>query len=291
MAERLPWVPYYPAKLLGALAGMTTDQQLIYQVVLLRIYETWGPCPDTLEALARRCGMNRRRATDALDALFRAGKLHRQGSGIMNPFAVGVMAEAEAFRESRQSAGQKGAARRWQKDKEKQKTPDGTANARAMANDSHLHLQEESLFPEVGNNGAVAPPDPVYADSKHELWGEGVPILVQLGLKDKAARAMIGRWLRDTGDDALTVLAAIQRARENRVVEAIPWITRAIAVSRKGAGNDRQDRSTSAAAERLHDNVANGAGNLVPRPTAPSLLLRPGGVHVRQLPPGRREQP
>lgn len=77
--------------------------------------------------------------------------------------------------------------------------------------------------------GADAPPaDPVYTDSKHELWGEGVPILRQLGVKDREARSNIGRWLKATGDDAASVLGAIQRARDHRVIDPIPWITRAL---------------------------------------------------------------
>lgn len=86
-------------------------------------------------------------------------------------------------------------------------------------------------LPEVGSSkGASAPQasEPVYTDSKHELWGEGVAILRQLGLKDRDARSNIGRWLRDCRDDAASVLGAIQRARDNRVIEPIAWITRAL---------------------------------------------------------------
>jgi hypothetical protein len=69
---------------------------------------------------------------------------------------------------------------------------------------------------------------PIYSDSKHELWGEGVPILMQLGLKERDARSNIGRWLRDSGDDAACVLAAIQRARDHRIIDPIPWVTQSL---------------------------------------------------------------
>jgi hypothetical protein len=81
---------------------------------------------------------------------------------------------------------------------------------------------------------------PVYTDSKHELWGEGVPILVSLGLTDRAARSNIGRWLRDVSDDAQQVLGAIQRARDNRIMNPIPWITRALNTGH-GNGQNRQN--------------------------------------------------
>lgn len=130
--NRPPWVPYYPAKLLGALSGMTSDQQLIYQVVLLRIYETWAPLKDTVEALARRCAMNKRRAADALDALFRAGKLLRVPDGIMNPFAAEVMAEAEAVRHRRSGASTAAARGKWKSPKNNKKRHERLAEARSL---------------------------------------------------------------------------------------------------------------------------------------------------------------
>lgn len=74
---------------------------------------------------------------------------------------------------------------------------------------------------------------PVYTDSRHELWGEGIPILTALGVKDRDARGNIGRWLKTMNDDAQAVLGAIQRARDNRILDPIPWITQAL----KGNGN------------------------------------------------------
>ena len=84
------------------------------------------------------------------------------------------------------------------------------------------------------------PAEPVYTDDKHRLFGEGVPILIQLGLAEGRARQMIGKWLKDTRDDAHAVLGAIQRARDHRAVDPIPWITQALPTSTKnknGNGN------------------------------------------------------
>jgi hypothetical protein len=80
----------------------------------------------------------------------------------------------------------------------------------------------------ICSEAAVAAQAPVYADSRHELWGEGVAILGQLGIAERSARPNIGRWLKDAKDDAQMVLGAIQRARDHRVIDPIPWITRAI---------------------------------------------------------------
>lgn len=60
---------------------------------------------------------------------------------------------------------------------------------------------------------------------RQRLWSEGVPILITLGVSEKQSRSCIGRWLKDCGDDDLRVLGAIQRARDDAIVDPIPWIT------------------------------------------------------------------
>lgn len=147
MSERLTWFPCYPSKLLGALAGMRPDEGYIYWIVCLRIYEVNGPCPDTLDALARRSGMNKRRVTDALDLSFRAGRLVRVEGGIMNPFASEVLADSRALREERKRAGQEGGKRSAEKRKEKQQATPSKASNLVQQPSTHLQLQD-SLFPE-----------------------------------------------------------------------------------------------------------------------------------------------
>ena len=73
-------------------------------------------------------------------------------------------------------------------------------------------------------------------------------VLAQLGIAEKSARANIGRWLRDCGDDARAVLGAIERAREHRVIDPVPWITRAL--QPKGR-HHAEDRSVHAGIDRV----------------------------------------
>jgi hypothetical protein len=82
---------------------------------------------------------------------------------------------------------------------------------------------------------------PIYTDSRHELWGEGVPILISLGVPERQARSMIGSWLKLTKDDAQAVLGAIQRARDHRAHNPIPWITNAL----KGQPNEHNSSAFS----------------------------------------------
>jgi len=99
---------------------------------------------------------------------------------------------------------------------------------------------------------------PVYTDSKHELWGEGTAILASLGMQERTARSNIGRWLKSAKDDAQTVLGAIQRARDNRVIDPVPWITRAI--SSKGPVNVAENRSLVSAAHRAAEHFGGTYG-------------------------------
>lgn len=127
MNERLPWFHCYPTKLLGALGGMSPDQQLVYVILLLRIYEVRGPCSDTFDVIARRIGINKRRVTDALNDLFKMGKLEQVRDGIMNPFAEKVLTFGDENHEKRVRAGAEGGKRAAEKRKEKQDTTPSSA--------------------------------------------------------------------------------------------------------------------------------------------------------------------
>jgi hypothetical protein len=118
-------------------------------------------------------------------------------------------------------------------------------------------------------------PRPIYTDSKHELWGEGVQILQQLGVPNRSARSNIGRWLRDQRDDAQRVLGAIQRARDARVIDPIPWITRALATD--GPINSPRKRTVMDAANDLVAklNALDGSAEAGSGSCTPPLRLLP----------------
>lgn len=99
--------------------------------------------------------------------------------------------------------------------------------------------------PSEANASAADAAQPIYTDSTHELWGEGTAILGQLGVPAKAAKPNIGRWLKATGDP-VAVLGAIQRARDNRIIDPIPWITAAL--PSKGQWNGRPEENSLVAA-------------------------------------------
>jgi hypothetical protein len=121
---------------------------------------------------------------------------------------------------------------------------DAVHDAAAGAPTTQERRKEEDIKDTKGSeakaSGALAP---IYADARHQLWAEGVPILVSLGEKEARSRQMVGLWLKQTSDDATRVLGAIQRARDQRVHGPVAWITRAL---NNGSGNaDRNNRTDS----------------------------------------------
>lgn len=157
MSGRLEWFACYPEKLLGALAGMTTNEKVVYLIVLLRIYESNGPCRDSIDALAIRAGVSKKQVQAALDVLFRDGRLVQIEGGIHNPKAEQVIAESRALRERRQMAGSEGGKKRSEIIKENQENGPSKAKAglkpKGTPLQEQIHKQKESKEKESPDDG------------------------------------------------------------------------------------------------------------------------------------------
>lgn len=89
---------------------------------------------------------------------------------------------------------------------------------------------------------------------RQKLFSEGRPAVMALGVGQREAGAMIGRWLRDAGDDAGRVLVAIRQARDAAPHAPIPWITahlKAGSAVPPSASTDQPRRSNHGALARL----------------------------------------
>lgn len=61
------------------------------------------------------------------------------------------------------------------------------------------------------------------APTREVIFSEGLPWLSKRsGLDDRACRGIIGKWLKEYGDEP--VLAAIQQAEQENPVDPVPWI-------------------------------------------------------------------
>lgn len=230
-----PWMPFYVADYLRDTRRLTPAEHGAYVLLILE-YWTAGGLPDDDAQLARITGMTPgewRKAKPTVQSFFYDGWKH----GRIDE----EIAKAEIKHERRSEAGKRGGkakAKLWQKSSNASgKLPDN-----ALASSSQPQPQKDS---EAIASGASAP---VYTDSRHELWGEGKSILRSLGVSERDAGSNIGRWLKTMQDDAQAVLSAIQRARDQRIINPIPWITQALKGT--GNGNGTGDHRTNSASGR-----------------------------------------
>jgi hypothetical protein len=112
------------------------------------------------------------------------------------------------------------------------------------------------------------------AEPRAWLFAEGLTILIKLGLAEHRARPMIGRWLKDCGDDHERLKQIFLRAEKMAPADAIPWITQALKPN--GKPNGKAPSAIMAAADNVIDYFERGGGEA--SQAAP-----------RMLPNGRRE--
>jgi hypothetical protein len=80
---------------------------------------------------------------------------------------------------------------------------------------------------EPNGSGATAPV--VSIDARTALFRAGLKSLqVMTGKPEGGCRTLVGKWLRDTKDNAKAVHNAILSAEENRVADPVPWIERSL---------------------------------------------------------------
>jgi hypothetical protein len=208
MTAKFPWFRCYADKLLGALAGMQPSVGYTYVIMLLRIYECGGACPDSLDTLAKRIGHNKRVVSDALNQLFEAGRLQRSAEGIRNPVADQVLAEQKEFLESRKRSGQRGAFARWKKPERKQQKANGTAIGLPMAKhgDSELELDLERV--DKNRTTPISSAIASRADRERELFRRGKEVL------GRNAGGMITRLLKSLAFDVDGVARVVEDASQ-----------------------------------------------------------------------------
>lgn len=264
--DRLDWFPCYPDKLLGALASMKAPEGYVYVVVLLRIYESGGICRDSLDAITRRTGLNKRVVSESLDALFRAGRLTRDGDGITNPIAAKVIEEAKAIRENRKRAGAEGGSRTARKTKSNQQIEASTADLPLGSSCTPLQ-EQDSLFPDGKRVEEEAPGDGWPEDFVDQFW-QAFPPYRRAGKAQVTVKLMRLRKAKTVTWDEL--IEGVRRYAASEPGEyasgPMPWLNGAKwdGEYKTGGNNNATNRNGSAgrgsgfsvAAARLRSNLA-----------------------------------
>lgn len=101
-------------------------------------------------------------------------------------------------------------------------------------NRSQMETETETYSSVPNGTGLPAPADTpavtaLPVDWRERLFRQGLASVRQLtGKPDGAARALLGRWLRDALDDARKVLRTIEDAQEQQAADPVAWIEAAL---------------------------------------------------------------
>lgn len=177
---RLPWFRCVPTALLGAMAGLDVDENMIYLTALLRIYETGGPVPETAKTLGRRCGMPERRAGAALQRLVAAGKLTIDADGRVDSDSTHEELEWQQATVERKTAASHVAATVRSK-KTDAKSPVVVRAEKTQRNQQNGSSADDRLMtswgPDIDRdiNPPIPPADPAPADAPPAAPAGGVP--------------------------------------------------------------------------------------------------------------------
>lgn len=95
--------------------------------------------------------------------------------------------------------------------------------------------------------------EPVGEHPKARLFRKGKTLLVSLGTSERQSGAVIGRWLKQRNDPE-GILAALQYAADNGIIEPIGYVTRCLAkeLNEKSSLNDKCERLAERAREIEH---------------------------------------
>lgn len=96
----------------------------------------------------------------------------------------------------------------------------------APGSPQEIITQPPSRLSEANASASDAEPEPT--DPVERVWKMGTALLVEMGVPEKQAKSNIGRWMRDSRNDASRVLAAIQRARDHGTGDPVSLVSRII---------------------------------------------------------------
>lgn len=185
---------------------LTTRQHGGYILLICAAWKAKGLLPGSdaaLMAIAKLSAKEWREDGDVLKAF-----LTERGDGWVHERVEFEWKDAQALIDAKSKAGREGARKRW--------------HGRRIAEPSQTQRQNDAPQPspkpvsEAKASGAGAP-------ARQVIFEEALPWLVRRsGLDDRACRSIIGKWLKEYGDEP--VLAAMQQAEQENPVDPVPWI-------------------------------------------------------------------
>lgn len=225
--------------------NLTDGAYRLYHVVCQLIYLNEGPITLNEHGIAGRCRQSIRTFRANLKELIDARKLVLSEGRLANSRAE---KELEKVGENRVNAGKGGKKSSENRSSQSKALKNNDARQAALEYGSSLKDKTRLDDSEPNGSGAGAPADLLGgfrppegpAPSDPDYWRKlafsaGVQTVRRLtGKGDSAARTIVGKWLRDTRDDARRVIRAIEDAEAEQAIDPVAWISRALSQRQRG---------------------------------------------------------
>lgn len=223
----------FPRKFLDACIGTewTLEHKGAYALVIDLIFMRDGHLPDDSKYIAGQLGCSVRKWNSIKKFLIEQGKISDENGIISNKTANNLIIERRTNRDKNAENGRK---RHKNKDNP-QRTLEPNDQPRVEEYKSSTVVSSSS---EESTTGVSAPSDSEF------IWSVGLEFLVNAGSSTKAARPMLGRWIKDAGGGdvgARIVADAIRQAQTAGTGDPIPYISKIIKAKPKQAVSPAMD--------------------------------------------------
>lgn len=221
------WMPLYVNDYLGDTQHLGTAEHGAYLLLLMHSWKT-GPLPDDDRQLARiaRTDMpSWKRMAKTIRAFFRAAD-----GALVQPRLEKIREKQTQVVVQRRLAGIASAGRR---KAQRAANEDGTYVGSPLARRAGKAKAEQEEVPSLREGPPASPPHAGPAlsppDARTMLFGEGMERVMRLtGKPQRAARGLLGQWLKVADDDAALVNLTLIEAEQMRPADPVAWILAAL---------------------------------------------------------------
>jgi uncharacterized protein YdaU (DUF1376 family) len=238
---KLRWYKRDPVAALEGMSDLTNEECGAYNRVLDLIYARDGNLLDDDRFIAGWCRCDVRVWRRIKNRLVQLKKIYVADERIRNCRADAEVDRGLSMIASASEAG-KASARKRAIEANKNNNLASTTDATTVSTNSTTTTTKKERK-KVPAPSAPSPEfefqEPADEPAKARLFRKGKTILVSLGISEQRSGSVIGQWLKQR-DDAVGILAALEYAVNQNVIEPIGYVTKLLNEHGKGSGNGKQ---------------------------------------------------
>lgn len=244
------WHKHYHVDALNGMANLSVELRGVYYTLLDMMYDARGPlaCSDQMFAARMCCSV--RKWKSYRESLIAMGKIHLTKEGKISNDRFEK--ELKTSRKRAENGAKGGRARAENSKKAKENNDSDEIGFKQTPKPIELELDVSSMSSsnEESIEGVSAPSDQEF------IWSAGLEYLTKNGSTSKAARPMLGRWIKDAGNGVLgqkVVADAIRAAMTAGTGDPIPYISKIIKNPTKQSAIDGDDIAPTTRLVRKED--------------------------------------